>query len=144
MGFTEKRINNLLKRFGNSEGVYTKVITSENQHEYKDLQHYLEEDEIPLIICRFHASDWTLLTTKRTLSMNSEGLRILNHTELSHSNIDMPGEIANGAKKLTDFTKIILTDINKKKITLTLEKGYPFGGILDAFTFIVGLFPKEE
>jgi len=144
IGFTEKRIANLLKKFGNSEGIYTKVVTSENQHDYKDIMVHLEANEIPLIVCRFHATDWTLLTTKRILSMNLEGLRAMNHTELLSYDFDVQGEIANGAKKPTDFTRIILTDINKKTFTLNLEPGYPFGGISAALTFILGLFPKEE
>ncbi|SHL98345.1 hypothetical protein [Mucilaginibacter sp. OK098] len=146
MAVTLKKIPIVLKKFGGSEsqGVYTKIITDENKHEYEELQHFLEGDEIPLIVCRFNASDWTMLTTKRILSMNSEGLRIMNLAELVYSNIDMPGEVAHGAKGWADFSKIILRDVNNKTFTLTIEKGYPFGGFLQVLTSIRGWFPKEK
>jgi hypothetical protein len=144
MAVTAKRIPLVLKYFGKSEGIYTKIITSENEHEYEELLKYLEGDEIPLIVCKFSASDWTLLTTKRVLSMNAEGLRIMNHEELIHCKLDWEWEIANGARTLANFTKIVLRDINNKTFILTLEKGYPLGGILSTLTFIRGLFPKEK
>ena len=146
MPITPKRIPILLKKFGGneSEGVYTKIVTDENKHEYEELLHYLEVDEIPLIVCRFNPSDWTMLTTKRVLSMNSEGLRIMNLAELVYSNIDIPGEIANGAKGWADFSKIILRDVNNKTFTLVLEKRYPFGGFLQVLSSIKGWFPKEK
>ncbi len=144
MGITEKRIPIILKKFGSSksEGLYTKIVTDENRHDYKELLHYLETDEIPLIVCRFDLSNWTLLTTKRVLSMNSENLRMMNLAELVYSNLDMPGERASGSERLADFTKIILRDVNNKTFTLTIEKGYPFGGFLQVLTSIQGYFPK--
>lgn len=146
MAVTTKRIPLVLKYFGgsDSEGIYTKIITEENKLNYLDLINHLEDDEIPLIVCKFNASNWTLVTTKRILSMNEDGLRTMNHSDLIYSNIDRKGEIAAGARSLADFSKIILKDVNHQTFTLDLEKGYPMGGILNALTFIQGLFPKEK
>jgi hypothetical protein len=72
--------------------------------------------------------------------MVEDGLRIMNHSERTYSNIDMEWEKANGARSLADFTKIVLRDINHKTFTLTIEKGYPFGGFLMVLTYIEGLF----
>lgn len=43
----------IIKKFGSStgEGTYTKIITDANRHNYENLLRYLEEDEIPLIVC---------------------------------------------------------------------------------------------
>ena len=146
MPITLKRIPILIKKFGGnkSEGIYTKIITDENKQDYEELLHYLETDETPLIVCRFTLSDWTLLTTERIPSMNSEDLRIMNLAELVYSNIDMPAEIASGARSLADFSKIVLRDVNNKTFTITIEKRYPFGGFLQVLTSIRGYFPKEK
>ncbi|SHL98315.1 hypothetical protein [Mucilaginibacter sp. OK098] len=146
MAITAKRIPLVLKYFGESasEGAYTKIITEDNKHEYEELLHYLQSDEIPLIVCRLNTGDWTLLTTHRVLSMNSEGLRIMNHAELTYCDVDRKWEIANRARSLADFSKIVLRDVNNKTFTLTIEKGYPMGGFLNALSFIQGLFPKEK
>lgn len=144
IGITAKRIPLVLKYFGNSEGIYTKIITEQNSQQYAELLHYLKDEEIPLIVCRFTTSDWTLITTTRVISMNEKGLRIMNHSEMIYCKIDIPGEKANGARTLADFSKIVLRDINNQTITITLEKGYPMGGILNALTFIRGLYPKNK
>ena len=135
---TTDRKRLILKKFGNSEGVFTKIITDDNRNEYEDLFQNLDEDEIPLIVCRFNHLHWTLLTKTRVLTKNEEGLNIIPTVEINYVNIDIPNEWANGAKTLAHFTKIILKDINNKIYVLTLEKGVPLGGFLNALNFIAG------
>jgi len=133
------KLSLLVKKFSRygGEGIFTKIITDANKPLYVDLLQYLEENELPLIVCKFNKSDWTLLTDRRLLIMINDDMNIILHENLIKADSPLRVEYENGVKNRLDFTRILLKDVsNNIEFIITLEKGLPYQGLLQVLHFI--------
>lgn len=125
----------VFKRKG-AEGLFTKMISHENQADYPYQLSFLEAAEIPLVCFKQDDSNWLLLSDHRILEECGGRKLFLPFSDIAKVDFAIQLEFKDGVKNMNDFTRIVLKTYNGDIHLITAEKGEPFHGIFQMLHYI--------
>ncbi len=128
----------IFKRKG-GEGVFTKIVNSENYNHYKNLFKWpSNSQETPLIVYFLDNSNWFFLTDNKISFTYNDCIVEIYHNEISDVRIAIEEEFRRREFDKSKFTIIEIKDKNLNKYLVSIERGLPFQGLYQVLHFIAG------
>ncbi|WP_157807300.1 hypothetical protein [Hymenobacter chitinivorans] len=125
----------IFKRKG-SEGLYTRVISSNNKHDIDFIRPFLNDNEEGLIIFLKDNLNWTILTNDRIISANKGFEIVIKIADIVDVDMALKEEFLHGVRDKNLFTRVAIIDINKAAKIIKFEAGLPYYGFVQVLHFL--------
>jgi len=137
MNYPRRRIRNFFKHFERhgGEGEFTKIITDDNKDNYEAPLDNMENDEIPLVICKLNDRHWTLITSERVLIMDDGGYTFMYNADICKADW-VEFDLTKYRLLKSEHTRINLIDRHTNEHMLIVEKGRAFFALLNGLMYI--------
>ena len=118
------------------EGIFTKIITKENNFQYEDLLFHVESKEIGLIVSRKDLLSWVLITDKRVILCENGDVFKYHFKDIVEIRAALNEEFQDGILDKQMFSRIYLKTMDTKEHIIQIEPGLPFQGVYQVLHFI--------
>lgn len=118
------------------EGSFTKIISENNNLEYKNLFSDYIKDEIPIIIQYTNANYWFMLSNYRIILAENNAISDICLDTITKISAPVFKEAMIGTKSVNEFSLIELETKEQQKYLLKTEGGRPYTGLFHILQFI--------